>query len=102
MSAAIDLDAFASAASGGLQLGTGGNAAGAALPAEAQQLAAEVFRHGFVDAMHLVLLLPIGVVLLAALGRLAVRQEKPRREPAPVGAARVVEAQAGAGSQNRS
>lgn len=81
------LDAFAGAASGGLHAGTGLSAPGLPFPAEIQQLAAEAFRHSFVDAMHLALLLPIVVVLLAVGSCLAIRQEKPLAEHEPMAAA---------------
>lgn len=45
------------------------------------QLAEEVFRNGFVDAMHPTLVLPIVVVLLAAIGCFAVRQGKHEARP---------------------
>ncbi|MCM8748145.1 MFS transporter [Thermomicrobiaceae bacterium CFH 74404] len=81
------LDAVAGAASGGLHVEAGLSAPGVPFPAEIQQLAVEVFRHSFVDAMHLALLLPIVVVLLAAGSCLAIRQEKPLVETEPVTAA---------------
>jgi hypothetical protein len=68
------------------------------VPAQAvqqlQQLATAVFTHGFVDAMRPTLLLPIAVILLAALSCLALRRpadtppvpEQQHAEAEPVGA----------------
>jgi hypothetical protein len=76
------VDGFGNAAEGGLEVGTNGGGVGGApdVPAEVaqqlQQLAEEVFKNGFVDAMHPTLVLPIVVVVLAALGCLAVERRK--------------------------
>lgn len=55
----------------GLQVGTG--QVGAAVPEPLQAVAHEVFAHAFVDAARLAVLMPVAVVLLAALACLAVR-----------------------------
>jgi EmrB/QacA subfamily drug resistance transporter len=73
--------AFNSAAKSGLEVGQGQTGASpqspAGLPAEivaqVQHLAAAVFTHAYVDAMRPTLLLPIALMLVAALATLAVR-----------------------------
>ena len=79
------VDGFSHAASKGLEIGsgqTGGTAAlppglppGVALPIG--QLAHAVFANAFVDAARPTLLIPIGVLLAAALATVAVRSGKP-------------------------
>jgi EmrB/QacA subfamily drug resistance transporter len=86
------VDGFGDAAEGGLEIGASQAGGGAQLP---QQLTEEVFRYGFVDAMHPTLILPIAVVLLAALSCFAVKRRKrwsssskgrsPERQPAELG-----------------
>jgi Major Facilitator Superfamily len=73
------LGGFGDAAEGGLEVGVDGS--GAQLPRQFQRLAEEVFENGFVEAMHPTLVLPIAVVLLAAISSLAVRQGKARTRP---------------------
>jgi hypothetical protein len=82
------VDGFRQAAHGGLEVGAG-QAAGsvhappgtpAAVAAQVQRVAGDVFHHGFVDALHPSLLLPAGVLLLAAAGCAAIRG---RGRPAP-------------------
>jgi hypothetical protein len=53
----------------------------AQLPRQMPQLGEEVFKNGFVDAMHPTLVLPIAIVLLAAVSCLAVRQGKGKTQP---------------------
>jgi EmrB/QacA subfamily drug resistance transporter len=93
---------FSRAASNGLQVGAGQNGSTVTLPPgvpaqavqQLQQLATAVFTHGFVDAMRPTLLLPIAVILLAALSCLALRRpadtppvpEQQHAEAEPVGA----------------
>jgi len=68
------VDGFSNASEGGIEVGTGQTGAGAQLPRRIQQLGEEVFENGFVDAMHPTLVLPIAIVLLAAINCFAVRQ----------------------------
>ncbi len=76
---------FSQAAKHGLEVGRGQTGESMHLPAgvpgqvaaELQRLATAVFSHGFVDAMRPTLLLPIAVVVLAALGCLAVKARRP-------------------------
>jgi hypothetical protein len=76
------VDGFGNAAEGGLEVGSngGGMEATPDVPAQVaqqlQQLAEEVFKWGFVDAMHPTLALPIVVVVLAALSCFAVERRK--------------------------
>jgi hypothetical protein len=65
------IDAFQGVARHGLQVGSGQT--GAAVPAAVQAVAHQVFAFAFVDATRVSLLLPIGVVLLAAVASLGVR-----------------------------
>ena len=76
---------FSQAAKHGLEVGRGQTGESMHPPAgvpgqvaaELQRLATAVFSHGFVDAMRPTLLLPIAVVVLAALGCLAVKARRP-------------------------
>jgi L-serine deaminase len=78
------VSAFSRAAQGGLEIGGGQTGGRLGLPAgvpaavvhQLQALAADVFRQAFVDAMHPTLVLPIAVVILAAVGCLGVRGQK--------------------------
>jgi EmrB/QacA subfamily drug resistance transporter len=72
------VDAFGNAAEGGLEVEASQAGGGAQLP---QQLAEEVFRYGFVEAMHPTLILPIAIVLLASLSCLAIRRRKHQAQP---------------------
>lgn len=92
--------AFTGAAKGGLEVGRGQTGGSVHLPAgvpaavaqQIERLATAVFTHGFVDAMRPTMVVPIVVVLLAAISALAVRREtrtrgeqplsEPAREPA--------------------
>jgi len=75
------VDGFGHAAEGGLEVGASQAGGGAQLPQQLQQLAEEVFKNGFVDAMHPTLILPIAVVLLAAMSCLAVERRKSGAQP---------------------
>jgi hypothetical protein len=69
------VEGFAGAAKGGLEVGAGQTGASVPLPPSVppqaaqliQQLAHSTFAHGFVDAMRPTLVLPIAVIVLAAL-----------------------------------
>jgi hypothetical protein len=75
--------AFGEAAKAGFEVGRGQTGGSVHLPAgvpaqlvqQIERLATAVFAHGFVDAMRPTLVLPVAVVLLAALCTLAVRRE---------------------------
>ena len=67
------VDGFSDTTDGGLELGANPVGGGA------QQLAEEVFRHAFVDAMQPTLIIPILVVVLAAMSCLAVKRRKRER-----------------------
>jgi EmrB/QacA subfamily drug resistance transporter len=79
---------FSRAAKSGFEVGRGQTGGSVRLPAglpagvvaELQRLATAVFSHGFVDAMRPTITLPIGIVMLAALGCFAVKAGRP---PAP-------------------
>jgi hypothetical protein len=83
------VDGFGNAAENGLHVGarqTGGEVqAVPGMPTQVaqqlQQLTEEVFKNGFVDAMHPTLILPIAVVALAALTCFAVKQRKHEAHP---------------------
>src|SRR5262249_14712334 len=87
------VSAFNAAGTSGLEVGrgqTGGSLhVPAGLPADLvsqlQHLAASVFGHGFVEAMRPTLVVPIALVLLAAVATLAARRETARAvaHPAP-------------------
>jgi EmrB/QacA subfamily drug resistance transporter len=93
------VEGFSSAARGGLEIGAGQSggplqlAPGlpAQLVAQLHQLAREVFAQAFVDAMRPTLLLPIAIVLLAAVGCLAIRN-RPLRSPSETTSVEVGEA----------
>jgi EmrB/QacA subfamily drug resistance transporter len=75
------LDGFANAAKRGLEIGAGQTGARLSLPPgtpsqvaqQIQRLAQATFAHAFVDAMRPALLLPIGVIVVAALVALTAR-----------------------------
>lgn len=75
------VDGFSSAARNGLEVGAGQTGGGLQLPPgvpsqvvlQLQRLAHEVFTHAFVSAMRPTLLLPIAIVLVAAISCFAVR-----------------------------
>lgn len=70
------MDGFSVTAEDGLEVGGRQTAGGAQLPQQVQQLAEEVFRSGFVEAMHPTLAIPTAIVLLAAISSLAVQRRK--------------------------
>jgi len=79
------VDGFSNAARKGLEIGTGQTGAATALPPgvppgvahQVALIAHAVFANAFVDAARPTLLIPIGVLLAAALATLAVRAGKP-------------------------
>jgi EmrB/QacA subfamily drug resistance transporter len=75
------VDRCGNAAEGGLDVDAGQAEGGAQLPQQIQQLAEEVFKNGFVDAMHPTLILPIAIVLLASLSCLAIKRRKHEAQP---------------------
>ncbi len=78
------VEGFGHAARGGLEVGAGQTGSGTQLPQglpqqaaqQIEQVAHSVFTHGFVDAMHPTMMLPIAVVLMAALGCFAVKNHR--------------------------
>jgi EmrB/QacA subfamily drug resistance transporter len=70
------VDAFSNAARAGFEVGAGQSGAGAQLPAQAAALGHWVFAHAFVDAMHPTLVLPIAVLLAAAIATSLVRTRR--------------------------
>jgi EmrB/QacA subfamily drug resistance transporter len=70
------VDGFSHAARSGFEVGAGQYGTSLDLPAQILALAHQVFTHAFVDAMHPTLLLPIAVLLLAALATVFVRAPK--------------------------
>jgi EmrB/QacA subfamily drug resistance transporter len=73
------VDGFSNTAEGGLEVGGSQAGGGAHLPQQVQQLAEEVFKSGFVDAMHPTLAIPTAIVLLAALSSIAVKRRKRKK-----------------------
>jgi MFS family permease len=75
------VEGFRRAASGGLDVGAGQGASAVRAPAgtppevahRVAEVGAAVFRHGFVDALHLTLALPAAVLLLAAAACFGIR-----------------------------
>jgi hypothetical protein len=67
------VNAFSNAAHTGFEVGAGQSGASLQLPAQVQQIAHLVFTNAFVDAMHPTLLLPIAVLVVAALAAVFVR-----------------------------
>ncbi|HKA48530.1 MAG TPA: DHA2 family efflux MFS transporter permease subunit [Candidatus Dormibacteraeota bacterium] len=84
------VDGFGAAARGGLEVGAGQTGASVQLPpgvpaavvVQLQQLAHDVFTHAFVIAMRPTLLVPIVIVLLAAIACLGVRNRPATAHPA--------------------
>jgi hypothetical protein len=64
------------AAHTGFEVGAGQSGANLNLPAQVQAIAHYVFTHAFVDAMHPTLVLPIVVLVLAAMSAVFVRGRK--------------------------
>ncbi len=85
------VQAFGSAARGGLEVGTGQTGGSLSVPPgvppdvvhQVQQLAHSTFRLAFVDAMRSTLVLPIAVILGAALLTLAAVRGRPRAAAEP-------------------
>ena len=71
------VDAFSNAARSGFEVGAGQSGANVQLPAQVAALAHSVFTHAFVDAMHPTLVLPIAVLVTAAIAATFIRG--PRR-----------------------
>jgi hypothetical protein len=70
------VDGFSNAAHTGFEVGAGQSGANLNLPAQVQAIAHHVFTHAFVDAMHPTLILPIVVLVLAAMSAVFVRGRK--------------------------
>jgi hypothetical protein len=85
------VDGFSQAAHNGFQVGAGQSGTSLQLPqgvpAQVAQLlqnaAHYVFTHAFVDAMRPTLILPIVIIVLAAIGTFFVRADKPAAAVAP-------------------
>ncbi len=71
------VDGFSKAAHSGFQVGAGQSGASLALPARVQAIAHWVFTNAFVDAMHQTLVLPIAVLVAAAVAAAFVRTRRP-------------------------
>jgi EmrB/QacA subfamily drug resistance transporter len=67
------VDGFSNAARSGFEVGAGQSGASLDLPGQVQAVAHYVFTHAFVDAMHPTLILPIAVLVVAALASGLVR-----------------------------
>src|SRR6266571_4062042 len=67
------INGFSNAAHTGFEVGAGQSGTSLQLPAQVDAIAHYVFAHGFVDAMHPTLLLPIAILLVAALASAFVR-----------------------------
>jgi EmrB/QacA subfamily drug resistance transporter len=67
------VNGFSNAAHSGFEVGAGQTGATLQLPAQVQEVAHYVFTHAFVDAMHPTLVLPIVVLVLAAVAASFVR-----------------------------
>jgi len=67
------VDGFSNAAHGGFEVGAGQTGASLDLPAQVHAIAQYVFTHAFVDAMHPTLILPIAVLVAAAVASVWVR-----------------------------
>lgn len=71
------VNAFSNAAHTGFEVGAGQSGTSLQLPAQVEAIAHYVFTHAFVDAMHPTLLLPIGILVVAALASVFVRGPQP-------------------------
>jgi hypothetical protein len=69
---------FSNAAHSGFEVGVGQSGASLQLPPQVQAIAHEVFTHGFVDAMHPTMVLPIVALALAAAGAAFIRARRVR------------------------
>ena len=67
------INGFSNAAHTGFEVGAGQSGTSLQLPAQVDAIAHYVFTHSFVDAMHPTLLLPIGILVVAALASVFVR-----------------------------
>jgi EmrB/QacA subfamily drug resistance transporter len=67
------VNGFSNAAHSGFEVGAGQTGTSFQLPAQVQEIAHYVFTHAFVDAMHPTMVLPIAVLVLAALASVFVR-----------------------------
>jgi EmrB/QacA subfamily drug resistance transporter len=76
------VNGFSNAGRTGFEVGAGQSGANLSLPPQVQAIAHYVFTHAFVDAMHPTLVLPIVVLVLAAMATIFVRASK--RAPAYV------------------
>jgi EmrB/QacA subfamily drug resistance transporter len=70
------VDGFSNAAKGGFEVGAGQSGAALNLPPAFAQVAHDVFTNSFVDAMHPTLVLPIAVLVAAALATAFVRTRR--------------------------
>ena len=71
------VNGFSNAAHAGFEVGVGQTGAGLQqVPAQVQAIAHYVFTHAFVDAMHPTLLLPIAILVVAAVAGTFVRGQK--------------------------
>jgi EmrB/QacA subfamily drug resistance transporter len=70
------VDGFANAAKNGLEVGAGQSGAQLSLPPQLAALAHNVFTNAFVDAMHPTLVLPIAVLVIAAVATGFVRTRR--------------------------
>ncbi|HSS94500.1 MAG TPA: MFS transporter, partial [Candidatus Dormibacteraeota bacterium] len=71
---------FTNAAHNGFEVGAGQSGANLGLPEQVQAIAHDVFTNAFVDAMHPTLLLPIVVLVVAAISAAFVRAPKTAQE----------------------
>jgi EmrB/QacA subfamily drug resistance transporter len=67
------VNGFSTAAHTGFEVGAGQTGAGLNLPPQVEAIAHYVFTHAFVDAMHPTLLLPITILVVAAVASVFVR-----------------------------
>src|SRR5437870_10934136 len=67
------VDGFSKAAHSGFEVGAGQTGASLQLPAQVEAIARYVFTHAFVDAMHPTLVLPVAVLVAAAIAAAFVR-----------------------------
>lgn len=68
------IDGFSNAARTGFEVGAGQTGAALNLPPQVAEIARHVFTHAFVDAMHPTLLLPIAILVVAAVATVFVRK----------------------------
>ena len=75
------VNGFSNAAHTGFEVGAGQTGTSLQLPAQVEAIAHWVFTHAFVDAMHPTLVLPIAVLVLAAITTTFVRSHKAASVP---------------------